>query len=44
MLSTVSLGVGKRQIDGVSLKTARMSLFEAQSKMIKTPSAGFKKE
>jgi hypothetical protein len=43
MYSIVPLGVGKRQTDEVSLKTARISPFKAQSKMLKTPSAGFKR-
>ena len=43
MYSIVPLGVGKRQTDEVSLKTARISPFKAQSKMLKTPSSGFKR-
>ena len=36
MFLMLSLGVGKRQADEVSLKTALMSPFRAQSKMLKT--------
>jgi len=39
----LSLGVGKRQIDEVSLKTALISLFYARSKMLKMSSPGFKR-
>ena len=39
----VSLGVGKRQTDEVSFETALISPFKAQSKMLKTPSTGFKR-
>jgi hypothetical protein len=43
MFLMLSLGVGKRQADEVSLKTALMSPFRAQSKMLKTSSFGFKR-
>jgi hypothetical protein len=35
--------VGKRQTDEISLKTALISPFTAQSKMLKTASSGYKR-
>ena len=43
MFSTDSLGVGKRQTDEVSLKSALIGPFKALPKMLKTSSSGFKR-
>ena len=43
MFSTASLGVGKRQTDEVSLKSALIGPFKALPKMLKTSSSGFKR-